>query len=218
MEHKIVALLGFDVKMQVLFCPLFREAFGVADLEVFASFSDMENSSLRNQIDTVIINSFYVGFEIERKLKRVRKSLPEARMVCFSPHCMTMYMCIRYVKSGIDILLSNIPTHAEYQKMLFAIKNGRRYYPGKVREGLDGDEYREPCRFLKLSPKEKESLELTMCGYSLKQIAAQMSIKEGTVGTMRKNTMRKLGVHGLPQLINATIRFNIIKSEEDIVI
>ena len=218
MEGKKVSILGFNFKMQLLFGPLIRELFSITDYECLASVSELEKRNHADQIDTLVINSFYIGLEIERKMKRITKCYPETRLVCFSPNMMTVGMCVRYIRSGVDILLSNIITMEEYRKAMSALVNGRRYYPCEARLSLERGDSCETGKYIKLSPKEMEALDLTMCGYSVKQIAERMSIKIGTVGSIRKRTMYKMGVHNLAQLIHTAIKLNLVKREEDLVI
>lgn len=218
MENKKVALLGFDFKMKLLFGPLIREMFAISDYECIASVNDLEKRNCHDQMDMLVINSFYIGFEVERKMKRITRCCPETRLVCFSPNKMIVSMCLRYIRSGIDILLSNFPTVDEYQKAMSALSNGRRYFPSEARETLERGDSCEPMKVIRFSPKEMEVIDLTMCGYCVKQIASRMCIKVGTVGSIRKRAMRKMGVHNLAQLIHVAIKLNIVKREEDIVI
>jgi DNA-binding NarL/FixJ family response regulator len=63
-----------------------------------------------------------------------------------------------------------------------------------------------------LTPREREIVQLLAEGNSNKQIASMLNLSVKTVETHRSNLMRKLGLHGLSDLIHYALRNNIIAS------
>lgn len=57
----------------------------------------------------------------------------------------------------------------------------------------------------KLTSKQRNVLELTMRGYSLKEIAESMAVSTKTVSTVRQRLLRKIGVRDLAGLFSSDI-------------
>ncbi len=66
----------------------------------------------------------------------------------------------------------------------------------------------------RLTPREREILQLIASGRSNRQIAETMRISIKTVQNHRINLMAKLDAHSLPDLIRAAIKLGLINPEE----
>jgi RNA polymerase sigma factor (sigma-70 family) len=71
---------------------------------------------------------------------------------------------------------------------------------------LQGDEERASSPFDKLTPRERETLQLLVEGTPVKDIADLLNVSAKTVETHRHNIMQKLGVESLPELTKLAIR------------
>jgi DNA-binding NarL/FixJ family response regulator len=66
-----------------------------------------------------------------------------------------------------------------------------------------------PSRVPSPTKREREVLELLLLGKSSKEIAAELNISVGTVGTHRANLMRKLKVHSVAGLADYALKIGL---------
>lgn len=59
--------------------------------------------------------------------------------------------------------------------------------------------------------REREVLQLLLLGKSSKEIAAELKISVGTVGTHRANLMRKLRIHSVDGLADYALKLGLSK-------
>jgi len=83
---------------------------------------------------------------------------------------------------------------------------------GGYLERGDGAQSVPAKRSGRLTPREREFLQLLAEGRSNKQIAAVMGVSTKTAETHRKNIMRKLDLHSVGQLVRYAIRHRIIEA------
>ena len=68
----------------------------------------------------------------------------------------------------------------------------------------------KPKQTLKLSPREKQTLELIAAGFVDKEIAAELGIAYGTIRNHVDKTVLKLGATNRAHAVAIAIRSNII--------
>jgi two-component system response regulator NreC len=76
------------------------------------------------------------------------------------------------------------------------------------------ESYRESPRMTRtevLTSREREIIQLLAEGESNKAIASALGISVKTAETHRSNTLRKLGLHSLPQLIRYAVRNGFVE-------
>lgn len=209
MEKKRVILFGFKKMEEIMVAATVRELTDSPELEVMADFAELENADSSTLVDVVVVCAEYIGFEVNKRMKRVTEICPEATLMCISLIKLSPYICWKFVKNGVDIMLCNIESEVEYQRAFAAIRKGRPYYPEELRRSIDNNELCEHRGLNIISKKEREALEMTVEGYALKEIAYRMHIREATVCKMRTNAFRKTGVQNLPELIKLAMTFNL---------
>lgn len=75
---------------------------------------------------------------------------------------------------------------------------------------LPNQSLRENARDSELTRRELEILQLIVDGKSTKEIAAQLSLSENTVGVHRANMMRHLGIHKAAELVVYAVRKRLV--------
>jgi DNA-binding NarL/FixJ family response regulator len=195
--------------------PLIREITEGMNIETIAGFQELEKIDRSTLIDLFVMSASYIGFEVQRKLHRIKTICPEALLMCISIHELTPYVCWKFVKNGVEIMYTNIDTETEYLRVKAAIQKKRPYYPEGLRKAIENNELCELRGFDIISEKERLALALTVKGYPIKDIAARMRIREATVSKMRTNAYTKTGLRSLPELISLAMRFNLQYQEED---
>ena len=64
-------------------------------------------------------------------------------------------------------------------------------------------------RYASLTRREREVMELVVCGMLNKQVAGQLDISEITVKAHRGQMMRKMNARSLPDLVNMAARLRL---------
>jgi two-component system, NarL family, response regulator NreC len=83
--------------------------------------------------------------------------------------------------------------------------------PARISEADNGP-------YLKLTPREKEILNLTVKGMSSKDIAVKLGLSTRTVDTHRTNLMQKLNVHSQAQLVRLAVQNGRLGAEPNLLI
>jgi DNA-binding CsgD family transcriptional regulator len=80
-----------------------------------------------------------------------------------------------------------------------------------VRGGGYGSDIRELARN-RLTPREREIVQLLAEGKSSKEVAEFLTISVKTADTHRANIMRKLDLHSVTELVRYAVRNQIVKA------
>jgi DNA-binding NarL/FixJ family response regulator len=98
-----------------------------------------------------------------------------------------------------------------------SLQNGRTFFTARVAElVLNSYLQRSTTRpaetiVVRLSPREREVLQLLSEGNTTKKIASMLDVTVKTAETHRSNIMRKLGIHSIAELVLYAVRNNIIQ-------
>jgi len=155
------------------------------------------------------------GLEAAAKLKSYS---PQTKAVILSMHDSEEYV-LEALEAGAYGYLLKDADKTEFIKALKQIHGGTKYYSGSVSNVLAN-------RLLKgkslsaaplvkedayhLTRKEKELLRMIVEGKHNKDIADVIGISIRTIETHRFNIMKKLGVNNAVDLVNKTIRENLV--------
>jgi len=96
-----------------------------------------------------------------------------------------------------------------------AVRNHKPYFSTRVSTPPAPDDLpsADPTRTrLRLTPREREILQLLAEGKSNKEVASLLHISVNTAEAHRANIMLKLNLHSLAELVHYAIRNNIIKT------
>ena len=97
-----------------------------------------------------------------------------------------------------------------------ALEQNRTFFTSHVGEMvLEGflQNGRKELNLPKLTPREREIVQLLAEGKSTKEVASLLDLSVKTAETHRSNIMRKLGIHSVSELVLYAIRNNIIQAE-----
>ena len=145
------------------------------------------------------------GIEVTRRLKKAQSDL---RILVLSVH--TGKQFIRdMLQAGADGYVVKSSALGELVHAIRVVAQGKLYLsPDVAREALGDltfplDVAREPSP---LGLREKQVLALLAAGKRSSEIAAQLHISLATVEAHRRNIMRKLDLHTVPELTKYAIR------------
>jgi two-component system, NarL family, response regulator DegU len=153
------------------------------------------------------------GLEAAEKLSTYS---PQTKAVILSMHDSEEYVLQALDAGAYGYVLKDIDK-SEFVKALKQVYKGSKYFTGAVSNVLAN-------RFLgnkpiqkkaeenayHLTKKEKEILRMVIDGKQNKQISESLEISVRTIETHRFNIMKKLGVNNAVDMVNKTIKENLI--------
>jgi DNA-binding NarL/FixJ family response regulator len=144
---------------------------------------------------------------------QIKKSLPEAKLLFVTMHVSPAYLEAALEAGGTGYVLKS----AAREQLLEAVDTvlkGRIYLtPGLSSEHLE--RFQDPSRAaaaLRLSTRERETLQLIAEGRAAKEIAQILSISIKTVAFHRENIKRKLGLRTTAELTRHAIEQGLIST------
>jgi DNA-binding NarL/FixJ family response regulator len=149
---------------------------------------------------------------------QIRQLCPATQIVILSIHSTTEHI-FRGLQAGARGYLLKESAGAEVVKAVHAVHAGRRYLSQKITDKVL-DDYLLQQEILKaqsplerLSPREREVLQLVVEGKSSAEIADILSLSPKTVETYRSRLMHKLDINDLPNLVKFAIQHGLTPLE-----
>lgn len=154
------------------------------------------------------------GVEAARRVREIDAGI---RIVMLSMHADRRYV-LESLKAGASAYLLKDDGFEELLRAIPRVMAGQVYLAERigdrvVREYLDLAGRGESSAFDRLSPRERESLQLIAEGRSTKEIAAEQGVSVKTVETRRKQIMDKLDLHSVAELTKYAIREGLTSLE-----
>lgn len=148
--------------------------------------------------------------------RQIRKTAPGVKILIYSMHY-TERLVQEVFQAGADgyVLKSDAGRHLV--QAVETIVSGQRFFSSKVSEVIfegflrgnaSSDAGGEPDR---LSPRERETVQLLAEGKSNKEVAAILGISPKTAETHRAVIMRKLGLATFSDLVRYAVRNGIVE-------
>jgi DNA-binding NarL/FixJ family response regulator len=167
--------------------------------------------------DVIVMDMAMPGLNGLDATRQIRKHRPETEILAFTG-ADEETLIHQTFEAGARGYILKTDTNETIQAALRALALHRSYFTATVGEVLfakflHGKENvstgSEPCR---LSPREREIVQLLAEGQSNKEAAATLGISIKTVETHRATVMKKLGLDSLAALVRYAIRNNIISA------
>jgi len=196
------------------------EAMG--DIEVVAEAEDGQIAvQLANQLrpDVAVVDLTMPRLNGVEAIRQIRRDLPDTEVVVLSVHDSEPYV-VQALRAGAAgyVLKRNAAT--ELAAAIRAAHDGQAYlHPSIARRVIDDylsrihasdDAAAEPHE--RLTPREREVLQLAAEGHSTRAIAGLLCLSTKTVEHHRASLMTKLGLHGQTELVKYAIRSGLVES------
>jgi DNA-binding NarL/FixJ family response regulator len=155
------------------------------------------------------------GIEAARKIGQV---CPSTQVIILSMHSTTEHV-FQALQAGARGYLLKESAGIEVVKAVRAVHADRRYLSQKISDGLVDDYVRQrqateaKSPLARLSPREREVLQLLVEGKSSAEIADILSLSLKTIETYRSRLMKKLGISDLPGLVKFAIQHGLTPLE-----
>ena len=155
------------------------------------------------------------GIEAAREITQV---CPSTQVIFLSMHSTTEHI-FRALQAGAHGYLLKESAGIEVVNAVRAVHAGHRYLSPKISDSLIDDyvhqrqvaEAQSPLA--RLSPREREVLQLVVEGKSSAEIAGILSLSLKTVETYRSRLMQKLDISDLPSLVKFAIQHGLTPLE-----
>lgn len=149
---------------------------------------------------------------------RILRECPSTRVIILSMYSTTEHI-YRSLKVGARGYLLKESAGAEVVAAVKAVHGGTRYLSHKIsdrviEEYLNAQVSKVPDNPVeRLTPREREILQLVSEGRSSAEIAGLMFLSPKTIETYRSRLMQKLGVSDIPSLVKLAIRCGLTSLE-----
>lgn len=147
---------------------------------------------------------------------RLTQEYPQTRVLILSSHSNEQYVRRAFQAGARGYILKDAEP-AELQRALAAVARGDIYLSpsvtGHVVTGLAHGPEPESRSLDRLTPRQREVLQLVAEGYRTKEIARKLGISTRTVENHRAQIMELLGIHDVVGLVHYAIRAGLIHPE-----
>lgn len=150
--------------------------------------------------------------------QQIRQTCPRTQVIILSVYSSAEHI-FRAMQAGARGYLLKESAGKEVVSAVRAVHVGRRYLSRKIADTMIDDyvhqrestEAKSPLE--KLSPREREVLQLVVEGKSSREIATILYLSPKSVETYRSRLMQKLGVDNLPDLVKFAIQHGLTSLE-----
>jgi DNA-binding NarL/FixJ family response regulator len=149
--------------------------------------------------------------------RQILQSCPSTRIVILSVHSTPEHI-YRSFQAGVQGYILKESAGAEVVDAVRTVHAGERYLCRKIASNVIDDYIRQQESTAKdplerLTPREREVLQLVAEGKSSKEISGLLHLSAKTVETYRSRLMEKLGISGIPGLVKFAIQHGLISLE-----
>ncbi len=166
--------------------------------------------------DVVLMDLMMPGLNGLEATARVTREFPGVRVIVLSMNAAEEFVLPAVRAGASGYLLKNVRP-AELEQAIHAVARGGTYLTPAV-SGHVIDDYRrrtanEADSLERLTPRQREVLQLIAEGNSTKQIAKRLSVSVKTVETYRSQLMDALDIHDIAGLTRYAIRKGLVSPE-----
>lgn len=199
---------------------------GLSDVEVVAEADDGRAALALiavHQPDVVLMDISMPGLNGMEATGRIVKEFPRTRVIILSMHANEDHVLLALRKGASGYLLKGARL-AELDLAVRSVARGQLYLSPAVSKHVLADYMRagepsapsvgESSSIDRLTPRQREVLQLIVEGRTVKQVAQTLGISAKTVETHRAQIMERLAIHDLAGLVRYAIRAGIIAPGE----
>ncbi len=192
------------------------------EVDVMAEASDgrMALELIRiDQPDIVLMDIGMHGLNGLEATARISQEFATVRVIILSMYANEEYV-LQALQAGATGYLVKAAATAELELALHAVTRGETYLsPAVSRQVIDqylAQLKSEPAAAGKLTPRQREILQLIAEGKNTKEIAFVLGISVKTVETHRSMLMERLRIRDIPGLVRYAMRIGLVEGERGI--
>lgn len=192
----------------------------LADVAVITEAKDGREALrlIRQQTpDLVLMDIAMPGLNGLDATARITREFPAVRVIALSMYANDEYVR-EAIKAGATGYLVKSGAVVELEKAIKAMRRGDSYFSplvsARVVKDKDGHLSADRALVERLTPRQREILQLIAERHGTKEIAQILSISAKTVETHRAQLMERLSIHDVPGLVRFAIRAGLASLEE----
>lgn len=167
--------------------------------------------------DVAVLDIAMLGLNGIDAAMRIQEDCPGTKTIILSMHASSEYIS-RAFQAGVLGYLLKESAGAEVVAAVREVHAGRMYLSRKIRDAVVVDPHKfmqaAPTALERLSPREREVLQLVVEGHTSTEIAGKLGLSPKTVETYRSRLMTKLGLRNLPELVKFAILHGLTRLGE----
>lgn len=186
---------------------------GFAIVAEAATAADAVRLAESHHPDVVLLDITMPGESGLQAAARLRRSVPEARILILSMHDNPEYV-LESVRAGAHGYLLKDSAATELRQAIRAVHRGEEYFSApiahRLRAAVRGQAGELPGPLEVLTGREREVLVGIALGRTNKEIAGELGISHRTVETHRESLMRKLGIKTVAGLTKLALETGLV--------
>lgn len=161
--------------------------------------------------DVAVVDIGMPGLGGIEATRQIRKVSPKTEVLILSAHG-SEKLAHELVDAGARGYLLKEDADENLLAAVDALRRGKEYFSPKVAEWVSRDRGAQLAKAPRnrLTPRQRETLQLLAEGKSNKEVAATLGISIKTVEAHRANIMMKLNLHSVTELVHYAIRNEIV--------
>jgi DNA-binding NarL/FixJ family response regulator len=171
---------------------------------------------IRDMPDIVLTDIALTGLNGMETTARIKKDFPGVRVIVLSMYANEEYV-MQALRAGAAGYLVKEAATLELELAIRAVARGDTYLSpavsGKVIDKTLGRIVPQNSPLDRLTPRQREILQLIAEGRSTKQIADTLKLSVKTIETHRSQLMARLEIYDVPGLVRYAIRVGMISSD-----
>jgi len=172
--------------------------------------------SATHRPDVLLMDIGMPGLNGVEAAARLTREGPRPRVIILSMHTGEEYV-LRAIRAGAAGYLLKDAKPAELEAAVRAVARGEIYLSPAISRYLVEDYVRrgsiERGPLDRLTPRQREVLQLIAEGNTTKAIAAKLGLSTKTVETHRAQLMERLDTHDIAALVRLAIRLGLVESQ-----
>jgi DNA-binding NarL/FixJ family response regulator len=167
--------------------------------------------------DLILMDVAMPGLNGLEATARVSKEFPDVKVIILSMYANEEYVR-EAINSGAAGYLVKRGAATELERAITAVARGEKYFSplvsAHINRDRDGRLSADRAWIERLTPRQREILQLVAERHSTKDIAGILSISIKTVETHRAQLMERLDIHDVPGLVRFAIRAGLVSLDE----
>jgi len=179
---------------------------------------DAVDKTKRLQPDVAVLDVSMPNLNGLEATRQIRKASPETEVLILTMHD-SEQLVREVLEAGARGYVLKSDAGRELVTAVETVRKKKPYFTSRVSEivldgylhaGTRADAFNAP-RAVRLSPREREIVQLLAEGKSNKEVAVALHISVKTAETHRTNLMRKLDLHSISELVRYAIRNKMVE-------